>query len=205
MWTRSAVKSSESGVPTVMSTARAPFAAAGSVEAGSLPAATPLATRSFNPGSGMGSGGLHLGDHPGVGVDADHGEAALGEDGGDDAADVAEADDGDVGLGSGGRSGGHGKATHTRDGYAGRGGTHGQGTRHHLHTLPPAPRGNRAGLGKRASLARDHRTEKPFHPRRRSPGDPSVNTRDQPGGMDAVARNLPSRPATQDSGRSRAA
>ena len=98
MWPRSAVKSSESGVPTVMRTARAPLAAAGSVEAVSRPAATPLATSSARPGSGIGQRpALTSATIARVGVDADHREAALREHGGDHAADVAESDDRDVG------------------------------------------------------------------------------------------------------------
>ena len=54
IWLRSASKSSDSGVPTVISTARVPFAAAGSVEPVSRPAATPSATSASSPGSGIG-------------------------------------------------------------------------------------------------------------------------------------------------------
>ena len=92
------MKSSDSGVPTVMRTARAPFAAAGSVEAVSLPEATPRGHQFREARLGdRAAPGLHLGDHRRVGVDADHREAALGQHRGDDAADVAEADDRDVG------------------------------------------------------------------------------------------------------------
>ena len=75
--------------------------------------------------AGFGDRALALvqgGDHLGVGVDADHAQPAGGEHGGDDAADVAEADDGDVRDGGFRRGGGHGRPPAQRRWDSGRAG-----------------------------------------------------------------------------------